>query len=201
MKKALPLLCVIMAGLGALESSAQDYKPFSPACVVDSGPIFPGLTARYKYEGQWYIVGFCCTGCRTKFIQAPATYMPAALEAAKNHFAKADKKAPVDATGPCDLKKIVKSPWCVSCARDLGKDDIREGLCKKCETKPILIEYCVKAGTPEDRARISYQCASCGASSEIEAELKHEEGCTRKGGGLKKICSKSGTAPHATVAK
>ena len=197
----------ILAALAAVlsmplrSSSAQDYKPFSPACVVDGGENKPGLTAQYKYEGQWYVVGFCCTGCRTKFIQAPASFMPAALEAAKARLAKADKKVSPDATGPCDLKKIVKGSWCLSCARDLGRDDIHNGVCKKCEMKPVQIEYCVKAASGEDRARISYQCKSCGATSEVESQFKHEDGCTQKLTGLKKICSKSGMAPHATEGK
>jgi hypothetical protein len=202
MKGPLVLACLAAVLSTALSSSsAQDYKPFSPACVVDGGENKPGLTAQYKYEGQWYVVGFCCTGCRTKFIQAPASYMPAALEAAKAGFAKRDKKASPDATGPCDLKKVVKGFWCGSCARELGRDDLRNGVCKKCETKPLQVEFCVKAGPGEDRARVTYQCKSCGAASDVESELKHEDGCTQKLTGLKKICSKSGTAPHATDVK
>jgi hypothetical protein len=202
MKRQVVLAVLAAAFFSALgSSSAQDYKPFSPACVVDGGEVKPGLTAQYKHEGQWYVVGFCCTGCRTKFIQAPASFMPAALEAAKARLARADKKVSPDATGPCDLKKVVKVPWCSSCARDLGRDDLRNGVCKKCETKPVQIEYCVKTGTGEDRARVTYQCKSCGAASDVEAQLKHEEGCKQTLTGLKKICSKSGMAPHATEGK
>jgi hypothetical protein len=198
---------VLLTGLAAVlftvlaSSSAQDYKPFSPACVVDGGEAKPGWTAQYKYEGKWYVVGFCCPACRTKFIQAPASYMPAALEAEKARLAKADKKVSPDATGPCDLKKLVKGSWCVECARDLGRDDLHNGVCKKCEKKPVQIEYCVKTGAAEDRARVTYQCKSCGAASDVESAFKHEDGCTQKLTGLKKICSKSGMAPHATDVK
>jgi hypothetical protein len=197
---SLSVLAVLACGLAAL---AQDYKPFSRACVVDGAEVRPGFTAQYKYEEQWYVVGFCCTGCRTKFIQSPATYMATALANAKTAATKKDKKVSADATGPCDLKRIVKVPWCVSCSRELSKDDVLPSkLCKKCELKPVLAEFCVKMGEAEDRARVSYKCDSCAAVAELESEFKHESGCKPKlGGGLKKVCSKSGTSPHATEVK
>jgi hypothetical protein len=192
----LALLAVLACAGG---SNAQDYTPFSRACVVDGGEVRPGFTARYRFEDQWYVVGFCCTGCRTKFIQAPAGYFATALAAFKAGSVKKEKKVSAEATGPCDLKKIVKIPWCVSCDRELAKEDVLPSrLCKKCETKPITVEFCVKHAEAEDRARVSYKCESCGATSAIESELKHESGCKPK---LKKVCSKSGTAPHATEAK
>ena len=198
------MLLVALAVLtGAGTSPAQDYRPFSRACVVDGGEVRPGFTAQYKYEEQWYVVGFCCTGCRTKFIQAPAMYMASALAAFKAGAVKKEKKVSAEATGPCDLKKIVKSPWCVSCDRELAKDDVLPNkLCKKCETPPLQIEFCVKMGEGEDRARVNYKCESCAATSELESEFKHESGCKLKlGSKLKKVCSKSGAAPHATEAK
>jgi hypothetical protein len=198
-----PFLTTVALLACSLGSAAQDYRPFSRACVVDGGEVRPGFTAQYKHEGQWYVVGFCCTGCRTKFIQSPATYMATALANAKAGAEKKDKKVSPDATGPCDLKKIIKTPWCPSCNRELGKDDVLPSkLCKKCETKPVQAEFCVKTGENEDRSRVTYKCESCAATSEIESEFKHEAGCKPKlGGGLKKVCSKSGTAPHATEAK
>jgi hypothetical protein len=222
--------------LGALALAmplvAQDYKPISPACVVDGGEVKPGFTAKYFYEGVNYVVGFCCTGCRTKFLQGPAPYMAQALAAKANPPPKkeAARKAAPDATGPCDLKKIIRVPFCVGCAREIGKDDLRSGICKRCEVKPVTVEYCVKSGeiyyeaeghpetrtdkpftfegklisTPraeEVRSRISYLCESCGATSDVETEFKHKDGCKPKIGGLKKVCTKSGTAPHATDSK
>lgn len=211
---------------------AQDYKPISPACVVDGGEVRPGWTAKYVYEGVNYVVGFCSSACRTKFLQSPATYMAQALAARAAPPPKKEKEKKVSpvATGPCDLKKVVKVPWCVGCAREIMKDDLRGGVCKRCEAKPVTVEYCVKTGesyyqaeghpetrtdkpftfegklisvprADEDRCRISYLCETCGATAEVESEFKHQEGCKAKIGGPKKVCSKSGAAPHATEAK
>jgi len=184
--------------------SAQDtYAPFSRACVVDGNEIKYGLTAQYVYEGTKYVVGFCCTGCRTKFLQGPAQYMATAIANAKSAAPRKEKKVAADATGPCNLKHLVKATWCVSCQRELAKDDVLPNkLCKKCENKPMTVEFCVKAGETEDRARVTYKCDSCAATADLEAEFKHDEDCKRKGlGGLKKVCSKSGTPPHATETK
>jgi len=192
----------LLAMLGG--SAGQDtYQPFSRACVVDGFEVRPGFTAQYVYEGTKYVVGFCCTGCRTKFLQGPAGYMSAALVAFKAGNSKKEKRASDKATGPCDLKRLVKAVWCVSCQRELGKDDVLPSkVCKKCENKPLLVEFCVKAGEMEDRARVTYKCDSCAGAGDIEAEFKHETDCKRKGlGGLKKVCSKSGIAPHATEIK
>ncbi len=199
--KALLAFVVLLAC--SLSSSAQNYTPFSPACVVDGAQVRPGFTAQYKYEDKWYVVGFCSTPCRAKFIQAPAMYMGPALEAARAGLQKKDKKIAPDATGPCDLKRLVKAPWCKECDRELAKDDLLPSrLCKKCEKKPLQIEYCVKVGESEDRARVSYKCEACMATAEIEADFKHEADCKNKAGStLKKVCSKSGMAPHATAAK
>ena len=221
---------IILAALASF--AAQDYKPISPACVVDRGEVKPGLTVKYVYEGVNYVVGFCCTGCRTKFLQGPAAYMADALAAIAKPPPKKEKEKKVSpaATGPCDLKKVVKVPWCVGCAREIGKDDLRLGACKRCEVKPVNIEYCVKTGetyymaeghpetktdkpftfegklisvprADDEKCRAGYLCDSCMATSEVESEFKHKDGCKPKIGGLKKVCSKSGTAPHATEAK
>jgi opacity protein-like surface antigen len=81
----------LLAMVGA--STAQDtYQPFSRACVVDGYEVRPGFTAQYVYEGTKYVVGFCCTGCRTKFLQGPAGYMATALAAAKAGPPKKEKK-------------------------------------------------------------------------------------------------------------
>ena len=101
------------------------------------------------------------------------------------------------------------------CKRELTVEDVRNGLCKRCETKPQSIEYCVKLiakalskqeikdGKPpydEDKARVSFECESCGAKSEIETELKHKPDCKPKaiGSSLKKVCAKSGKFPHSS---
>ena len=45
---------------------------------------------------------------------------------------------------------------------------------------------------------MSYACDSCDARGAIETEVKHKPECKPKafGGGLKKVCAKSGKAPH-----
>ena len=184
-------------------TAAQDYKPFTRACVVCLGEIRPGWTAQYQHEGQIVVIGFCSSPCRTKFLQSPATHFANALAAFKAGNPKKDKKVSPEATGPCDLKRTVKTPWCGSCARELTKDDVLANkTCKRCETKPLQAEFCVKTAEAEDRARVSYKCESCASTAELESEFKHEASCKPKlGGGLKKVCSKSGTAPHATEAK
>lgn len=93
---------------------------------------------------------------------------------------------------------------CSKCPQELQDRDLKGGACPKCEAKPARIEYCVKtdpATKAQDKARITYVCGTCGASSEIESEFKHEDDCKRKLGALKKVCSKSGTAPHVTLPK
>jgi YHS domain-containing protein len=175
------------------------------------------------------LVGFCCDGCRNKFIRAPDNYLKnlpeitgKALppeekkdEAKKDDLKKDDPKkdAKPEPTGPCDCKKTVKGFHCTMCKRDLVPDDMRSGLCKRCEVKPVGIEFCVKPGrlpadfkpgtpVPEDRSRVTYECAACGAKGDLETETKHAPTCKPLfGTGLKKVCTKSGTAPHATQEK
>jgi len=101
------------------------------------------------------------------------------------------------------------------CKRELGPDDVRNGTCKRDETKPAQIEYClkliaktlskqeIKDGKPafdEDKARVSYECETCGAKGDLESQIKHKPDCKPKaiGSSLKKVCSKSGKFPHAT---
>jgi hypothetical protein len=187
------LLCALGAG------AQETYQPFSRACVVDGFEVRPGFTAQYVYEDTKYVVGFCCTGCRTKFLGSPATYMATAVANYKAGLKKKDKKVSAEASGPCDLKRLVRFPWCVSCQRELAKEDVLPSkLCKKCENKPVMVEFCVKVGETEDRARVSYRCEACKAEADLETDLRHEAGCKPK---LKKVCSKSGTAPHATDVK
>jgi hypothetical protein len=128
---------------------------------------------------------------------------------------KPDKPAP---TGPCDCKKVVKGWYCEMCKRELKEDDVRNSVCKKCETKPEQIEFCLKRTYhpqtaeeirkklppkfTDDLARIGYECDTCAAKGQVEKDIKHKDDCKPKfGGGLKKVCAKSGKAPHATDAK
>ena len=50
----------------------------------------------------------------------------------------------------------------------------------------------------EDRARVTYECETCGAKSNVESEIKHKPDCKPKavGSGIKKVCLKSGKPPH-----
>lgn len=191
---------VLTSSLGAF---AQDYSALSRFCIACGGEPRPGFSAQYVHEGTKVQVGFCSSPCRAKFLQSPAEHFNNAIAQLKVGAPKKEKKVAPDATGPCDVKRIVKSPFCVSCDRELAKDDVLANkTCKRCETKPVMIEYCLKMGDAEDRARISYKCESCSATAEVDTDFKHEAGCKPKiGGGLKKICSKSGMAPHATDKK
>lgn len=123
-----------------------------------------------------------------------------------------DAAAAKTMTGPCDCKKVVKGYYCEKDKRELGPDDMRGTLCKRCEQKPTEIEYCVKLMAKpfdpkkkvqdpptEDKARISYVCEKCGVKGDIESEIKHKDDCKPSfGSGLKKVCAKSGHMPHAT---
>lgn len=204
-----------------------------PAPVNDQCPVTylhpNGMKAnpRYIVTISGKPVGFCCDGCRNKFIRAPDNYLanlPEVTGKKAEPKPSPDKKDdpkkgedPKDAkpapTGPCDAKKIGKGNYCVSCARELTMDDVKGAgaalACKRCETKPLTIEYCVKAvrgpaqpgnpsGIVEDRARIAYECGGCGAKADLETEVKHTPTCKPLFGGLKKVCSKSGTAPHSS---
>jgi YHS domain-containing protein len=162
-------------------------------------------------------VGFCSAVCRSRFSRAPDNYLANLPEITgkkpadpKKEAERANKPPP---TGPCDLKRLVKAPYCAECKRDLMPDDMRQGKCKRCEMKPDLVEYCVKVvtapppaegeearpgGLVEDRARVTYQCPSCNAQSDRLADVKHAAECKMLSSGVKKICSHSGSAPHAT---
>jgi YHS domain-containing protein len=168
------------------------------------------------------LVGFCSATCRAKFSRSPESYMAnlpevtgkkAEAKAAEGKKPEAEKAAKPPPTGPCDVKRIVKAPYCPECKRDLTPDDMRQGKCKRCESKPVTMEYCVKmapapppeegeearpGGLVEDRARVSYQCPSCGAKADHLSDVKHAPECKPLTSGVKRVCAKSGTAPHAT---
>jgi hypothetical protein len=63
--------------------------------------------------------------------------------------AQEKKDPPKDAKkagAECTVKKTVKGYYCLKCARELGVDDVRNNACKRCETKPAQIEYCLQQG-------------------------------------------------------
>ena len=69
--------------------------------------------------------------------------------------------------------------------------------------KPFDPKKKVQDPPAEDKARISYVCEKCGAKGEMEEGFKHKDDCkpSALGGGLKKVCAKSGHLPHATKAE
>jgi len=204
MKTPIRVLLAAAMLLGtSLGSFAQDYSALGRYCCMCGGDARPGVQVYYVHEGAKVFVGFCSSPCRGKFLQSPGEHFGNALAVLKVGAPKKEKKVAPDATGPCDLKRILKAPFCSMCDRELAKDDmLANKTCKRCETRPVMIEYCLKMGDAEDRARVSYKCDSCAATAELDTEFKHEAGCKPKiGGGLKKVCTKSGMAPHATDKK
>jgi len=190
-------------------ATAQAGKPINAKCPVKSD-MFAKTSITSEYKGQ--VIGFCCNDCKGKFANNPDTYAERIPEL-KAALAKsgAGRGGPV-LTGPCDCRKIVKGYYCEKDKRELGPYDVRNGLCKRCETKPVQIEYCLKyilkpfdpkkkvqEPPTEDKARISYECEACGAKGDFDDGFKHKADCKASSfAGLKKVCSKSGHAPHAS---
>lgn len=137
---------------------------------------------------------------------------PAKAEKARVAF----KKPPV----LCDIKRTVKGMFCTTCDRVLDpENDMRRGVCKRCEEKPMKIDMCVRRyfqaschpekisdkpvfccgklhDTPlEDRARIVYYCESCEQAGDTQGELPHAADCKNRFG-VTKVCTKSGHEPH-----
>lgn len=145
----------------------------------------------------------------------PPPPKPAEPEAKKEEGGRISMKKPEVL---CDCKKIVKGVYCVKCDRMLATEDMRNGVCKRCEEKPKKIDLCVKRyfmvdGQPEkksekpilfegknydtpyeDKARIVYLCESCNQGADSSLEVKHAEDCATKN--VIKVCMKSGTSPH-----
>jgi len=184
--------------------------PVNTNCPVDSN----GINPKYVVSVQGKVIAFCNRACYNKFLANMSLYLPnvPGFETKKAEDKKADEKKndgkPVT-YGPCDCKRVIKGYYCLECKRELGADDVRGNVCKRCENKPAPIEYCMKVSPPylhpgektarsdEDKARITYECEVCGVKAEVEAEFKHKPDCKPSfGDGLKKVCSKSGTAPH-----
>jgi len=178
-------------------------------CPVNGEAIDP----KFAIVVQGKVIAFCSRICNNKFVSNMATYLPNVPGFEKKVAEKKveDKKAdgkPVT-YGPCECKKTVKGYYCLECKRELTMDDVRGNICKRCETKPAPIEYCVKFGAPfvhegektprsdEDRARVTYECEKCGSKADIEAEFKHKPDCKPSfGTGVTKVCAKSGKVPH-----
>jgi hypothetical protein len=104
--------------------------------------------------GKGKIIGFCSKVCLNKFNRTPAQYINAIPElkppapAKKPEDPKTTAKPGASASddhGPCEVKKTAKGWFCLKCDRELTVDDVRNSLCKRCETKPAEIEYCVKS--------------------------------------------------------
>jgi len=197
-------------------AAAQAGKPVNSKCPVKTDiPAKSDITSTYK----GLVIGFCCGDCKAKFAGNPDVYADKSpeIKAALAKSGAGAKAGPSTAnmTGPCDCKKIVKGYYCEKDKRELGPDDVRNGVCKRCETKPIQIEYCLKLlpkpidpkkkvqdPPTEDKARIHYECETCGAKSDFEEGFKHKADCKATSfSGLKKICEKSGKFPHATKAE
>jgi len=192
-------------------AGAFTFKPINARCPVKTDqPAKDGLSSDYKGVE----IGFCCNNCKGAWGKNPEAYVKNVPEL-KAVLAKMekDKEAAKAMTGPCDCKKTVKGYYCEKDKRELTVDDVRGNLCKRCETKPTEIEYCLKLipkpfdprkkvqdPPGEDKARVSFVCEKCMAKSDIEDNLKHKDDCKPSGfgGGIKRICAKSGKMPHAT---
>jgi len=84
-----------------------------------------------------------------------AALLAATGAGAQEKDAKKDEKkpaAPAPAASPanaCEVKKTAKGGFCLKCDRELDVNDVRNGNCKRCESKPAVIEYCVKYLAPK----------------------------------------------------
>ena len=106
--------------------------------------------------------------------------------------------------GPCAAEKVVKGFYCADDQKDVVESELKDGACPTCGKKPLKVEYCSRMAPGEktaDRARITYACAGCAATAEIDKEFKHEDGCKKRTSALKKVCTKSGHPPHQTIPK
>jgi DNA-directed RNA polymerase subunit RPC12/RpoP len=111
---------------------------------------------------------------------------------------------PEEKPGPCACDKVSKGYYCADCKKDLEEKELKAGACPTCEKKALKTDYCSKTVAGQkipDRARVTYECAGCGEKAEFEADFKHKDDCKKKTSTLKKVCSKSGTAPHVTPPK
>lgn len=209
----------IVLAVTALLAAVQAGKPVNTQCPLKPQAANPSITAEYKGK----VIAFCCNNCKGQFNANPDA-VAAKIPELKAPAPKTDNK-PAN-TSACEVKKTTKGYYCLKCDRALSADDVRGTECKKCETKPAEIEYCVKrvpfftsrcqhkktedkpfvccnkpwnipSGFNEDLGRCTYECDTCKAKTNVPTEIKHKDDCKPAfGGGLKKICTKSGKAPH-----
>jgi hypothetical protein len=134
------------------------------------------------------------------------------------------ESAPESRGATCRAGRIAFGYQCDGCRRTLAEVDMRDGRCKRCDEEPRKIEYCVKRlkpvfistcvhrkkeaqpfrccgkvyrtpTYPEDRARVTYACRSCGAKAEARADLTHAGSCGNAFA-VDRLCAKSGVPPH-----
>ncbi len=142
-----------MAAIPELKAPAKPAAPkpmpLNAKCPVDDK----------KSDGDFVIavsgkiLGFCSRSCLGRFNRTPAQYLGNIPELRPGGAAKKTEDKPgadpkkdekPAATGPCDAAKTAKGMFCVKCDRELTVDDVRNKVCKRCETVPADIEYCVK---------------------------------------------------------
>jgi hypothetical protein len=143
----------LKAGAPPAKPAAPQVKPLNAKCPVRTDQnVKPEFSLKV---GENKVIAFCCGSCLGKFNRAPGAYIgnipelrpaPAKKPEEKPAAGKPEEKkdAKPAETGPCEIKKVVKGMWCVKCDRELTMDDVRNKLCKRCETKPAEIEYCAK---------------------------------------------------------
>ena len=139
----------LKAGAAPAKPAAPQAKPLNAKCPVKSEE---NSKAEFTITVSGKTIGFCCASCMGKFNRMPGAYINNIPELKGGTAKKPDDKPGADpkkdekpgSTGPCDIKKTAKGMWCLKCDRELTLDDVRNKVCKRCETKPAEIEFCVK---------------------------------------------------------
>lgn len=124
-------------------------KPLNAKCPVNE----ENAKAEFTIAVSGKVIGFCSQSCLGKFNRMPGAYINnipelkggTAKKPDDKPGAKPEEKKEPEHTGPCEVKKTAKGMWCMKCDRELTMDDVRNKACKRCETKPEDIEYCVKS--------------------------------------------------------
>lgn len=117
---------------------------------------------------------------------------------------------------PCDMKDVEKGQYCEKCETALESKDVKEGACKKCQTKVKKVELCVAraymgchkgpqmkpyvcCGKPAkeivDKALVVVKCEQCGKEGTKVGPCP-EDACKKAKKKFKKFCTKSGVVPH-----
>jgi len=119
------------------------------------------------------------------------------------------------------MKTSEKKTFCPTCAAYVPRGDVKAGSCPKDKSRVETHDVCIKqmyvpACHPDkkaispvkccgvlhdkpspDSARISFKCEECMELAFSALALKHKETCVSKKS--KKLCEKSGMAPHSTL--